>query len=190
MNKPELRKYYHQKRLSITVKERSRLDDLLLIRFQQWEVPDFVQTVLSYWPLSDRGEINTFLFTDFLAFRIPALQLAYPVSDFTNNSMRAIAVDDATDYARNKYGIAEPVDGPEIMPESIDLVIVPLLAFDLAGNRLGYGKGFYDRFLAKCSPDAVKLGLCYFEPLPLLPGKDEYDVPLTACITPEKIYEF
>jgi len=190
MNKSELRKYYQQKRLSIPVSERSRLDDLLLIRFQQLDLPENIQTVLSFWPIAERNEVNTFLLTDFMFFRIPELTLAYPVTDFTNNSMRAIAVDDDTDYIVNEYGIGEPQYGKEILPEEIDLVIVPLLAFDQAGYRLGYGKGIYDRYLAKCSAGSFLLGLSYFGPVPEITGKDEFDIPLTACITPDQTYEF
>jgi 5-formyltetrahydrofolate cyclo-ligase len=81
MNKAELRKYFRQKRSSITDRDLRRFDDLMLIQFQQWVIPDFVQTVLSYWPIREQKEVNTFLFTDFMAFRIPGLQVAYPVTD-------------------------------------------------------------------------------------------------------------
>ena len=190
MSKKDLRKYYSQKRLSLTDSERSKMDDLLLIRFQQWQIPDQVHSVLSYWPLAERGEPNTFLITDFMEFRMPGIQLAYPISDFTNHSMEAVVVNDKTDYRRNEYGIAEPIDGPVFSPAELDLIIVPLLAFDHRGYRIGYGKGFYDRYLSQCRPDAIKLGICYFGPIADIPGIDQYDIPLDICITPEAIYEF
>ncbi|ULQ57723.1 5-formyltetrahydrofolate cyclo-ligase [Flavihumibacter rivuli] len=190
MTKQELRKQYTEKRLAIPDRERRKLDDLLLINFQQLDIPPFVETVMSYWPLETKGEVNTFLITDFLEFRMPGLQLAFPVSDFTNHSMKPMLVNDDTDYVRNEYGIAEPVNCPELSPKDIDMVIVPLLAFDRMGYRLGYGKGFYDRFLAQCRADVFRLGLCYFEPLDALPGIDHFDVPLSACVTPATIYEF
>lgn len=190
MTKTALRKYYQEKRLSLTDRDRNRMDDLLLIRFQQWEIPLHISTVLSYWPLKHRVEPNTFLFTDFLAFRMPGIAVAYPVSDFKHHTMQALLVNDDTDYKVNQYGIAEPLEGEPVAPEEIDLVLVPMLAFDRKGYRLGYGKGFYDRYLSKCRPDLVKLGLCYFEPVGEIPGIDQYDVPLNACITPERIYEF
>lgn len=190
MSKADLRKEYLQKRLMITDSQRNRLDDLMLIMFQQWAVPGSVQKVLSYWPITNKGELSPFLITDFMAFRIPFLEMAYPKSDFITNTMQAIAVNDDTEFVFNKYGIGEPSGGEFVPAEEIDLVIVPLLAFDTAGYRLGYGKGFYDRYLAECRPDVIKLGLSYFAPVSSLPGKDEFDVPLTACITPERIYEF
>ena len=190
MTKPALRKYYQEKRLALSDSERNRLDDLLLIRFQQWDIPLHISIVLSFWPLRHRVEPNTFLFTDFMSFRMPGMVLAYPVSDFENHSMQALMVDDDTDYKVNQYGIAEPVSGEPVAPEEIDLVLVPMLAFDRKGYRLGYGKGFYDRFLLRCRPDVVKLGFCYFDPVEEMPGIDQYDVPLNACITPDRIYEF
>jgi 5-formyltetrahydrofolate cyclo-ligase len=190
MNKSALREYSLEKRLAITDSQRSRLDDLLLIQFQQWVIPDIVEKVLSYWPMKEKGEVNTFLITDFMAFRIPGMQLAYPVCDFKSNSLIAVGVTDETDFRQNKFGIGEPVDGVLFPAEYIDLVIVPLLSFDQKGFRLGYGKGFYDRYLSGCRPDTIKLGFSYFGPVDQLPGLDQYDIPLTACITPERIYEF
>lgn len=190
MNKSTLRKSYLQKRLALPDTQRSRLDDLMLIRFQQWALPGEVETVMSFWPLREKAEPNTFLLTDFLQFRIPGLQVAYPVTDFHTLQMEAILVEDETAFRLNEYGIGEPADGVQVPPDSIDLVIVPLLAFDLKGYRLGYGKGFYDRFLEQCRRDVIKIGLSYFAPEQVLPGIDQFDVPLTACITPERIYEF
>jgi len=190
MTKAALRKHYREKRLLLGDHGRNRMDDLLLINFQQWEIPDHVQTVLSYWPIKENGEVNTFLVTDFMEFRIPGMQLCYPVSDFRHNHLQPVAVNDDTNYKRSEFGIAEPVDGQPVPVHEIDMVIVPLLAFDLKGYRLGYGRGFYDRFLATCRPDVIRIGFSYFEPEPALPGIDQYDIPLSACITPEQIYEF
>jgi 5-formyltetrahydrofolate cyclo-ligase len=74
--------------------------------------------------------------------------------------------------------------------KELDMILIPLLAYDLQGNRVGYGKGFYDRFLAKCKPSVQKVGLSYFEPLDSIAGVDSFDVKLNACINPEKIWRF
>jgi 5-formyltetrahydrofolate cyclo-ligase len=189
MTKNELRKIYKDRRLALTGKERLRFDDLLLIHFQRLHLPP-VTRVMSYWPLEHNAEPNTFLFSDFLEFRIPGLQLAFPKADFTTNTMQAVAVNDNTHYRKNKYGLAEPDEGDIIPPDRLDLIFVPLLAFDKKGYRVGYGKGFYDRFLKETNPKAVKLGLSYFEPEERIEDADEFDVPLTIGITPNSIYEF
>ena len=190
MTKKELRTLYRAKRAALPEKERLRMDDLLLIQFQQLEIPLDVNVLLSYWPLKQYTEVNTHLMTDYLQFRMPGLQVAYPVSDFTDLSMKVMLTNDDTDFRVNQYGIAEPVNGVEIAPGDIDMVFVPLLAFDENGYRVGYGKGFYDRFLARCHEDTIKAGFSFFEPVPAITDIDQFDVPLSIGITPNHLYEF
>lgn len=90
----------------------------------------------------------------------------------------------------NSLGISEPENGAAAAPENFDLVLVPLLSFDKAGFRVGYGKGVYDKYLKQVRPDAIKVGLSYFEPLSKIDDTDEFDIPLNYCITPQGIYEF
>ena len=71
-----------------------------------------------------------------------------------------------------------------------DLIIVPLLAVDAQGHRVGYGKGFYDRFLSKCRPDCLKVGLNYFEPDERIVDVGEHDIKLDACVTPTEVFCF
>ncbi|MGC4022748.1 MAG: 5-formyltetrahydrofolate cyclo-ligase, partial [Cyclobacteriaceae bacterium] len=79
----------------------------------------------------------------------------------------------------------------EITPaEKIDIVIVPLLAFDAAGNRVGYGKGFYDQFLKTCRKDCKKIGLSLFEASQDLISNEEHDVKLDYAITPKGVTSF
>ena len=73
--------------------------------------------------------------------------------------------------------------------KKLDVIFVPLLAYDEKGNRIGYGKGFYDRFLANCKPDTLFVGLSFFPPEKNI-SVEETDVPLHYCITPEKILSF
>jgi len=190
MTKQQLREIYRNKRKALSSHERSRLNDLLLIHFQQIDIPSNVNTLLSYWPLEEHAEVNTFLMSDFLQFRMPGLQLAYPIADFGTNTMQAMLVNDDTDFKKNKYGIAEPLNGTLIAPADIDMIFVPLLVFDEQGYRIGYGKGFYDRFLPLCRPAIFKVGFSWFEPVAAIGGIDQFDVPLTTGITPGQIYEF
>jgi 5-formyltetrahydrofolate cyclo-ligase len=99
-------------------------------------------------------------------------------------------VNEETSYEENEYGIAEPVGGEEIHPEDLDAVFVPLLCFDEKGYRVGYGKGFYDRFLSSCREDVIRIGFSYFDPVPSIDDINDFDVPLNLCITPNKLYEF
>lgn len=84
----------------------------------------------------------------------------------------------------------EPLDGIEISPLKIDVVFIPLLAFDKKGNRIGYGKGFYDQFLSDCKADVIKIGLSFFEAEEAITDVYKDDVPLDYCVTPQQIYRF
>jgi 5-formyltetrahydrofolate cyclo-ligase len=190
MTKKYLREQYKQKRAAMPERERLRADDLLLIQFQQLQISYETNVLLSYWPLKQHTEPNTHLMTDYLRFRMPGLQIAYPVTDFTDHSMKILLVNDNTEFTINEYGIAEPVQGLQIDPTDIDMVFVPLLVFDKSGQRVGYGKGFYDRFLANCNADIIKIGFSFFEPVEAIEGISRFDVPLTIGVTPQAIYEF
>ncbi|MDQ6814863.1 MAG: 5-formyltetrahydrofolate cyclo-ligase [Bacteroidota bacterium] len=190
MLKQALRQHYKKKRLDIFESEKMKLDDLLLIQLQNLAFNNNIQMLMSYWPAERHNEMNTLLYTHYLEHIIPGLKVLFPVVDFNTNEMQAILVDDDTNFSENKFGIAEPEKGEEIEPQLIDVVFVPLLAFDLDGYRVGYGKGFYDRFIKKCREDVVTIGFSYFEPIDKIEDRNGFDVPLNYCITPQNIYEF
>jgi 5-formyltetrahydrofolate cyclo-ligase len=95
-----------------------------------------------------------------------------------------------TSYKTDKFGIPCPIEGVAIYENKIDIVIIPLLAFDNKGTRVGYGKGLYDRFLAQCNPNCMKIGVSLFEPISSISGVNKKDIPLGYCVTPNKIYTF
>lgn len=97
---------------------------------------------------------------------------------------------DNTPLKPNNWGIPEPVDGISVTPDKIDVVFIPLLGFDLKGFRVGYGKGFYDRFLAECREDTVKIGLSIFEAVDEISDVEAHDIRMDYCITPERTYSF
>jgi len=111
-------------------------------------------------------------------------------SDFKTGSMRHFLLEDGVKLVKNNYGIPEPENGIEIDAAKIDVVFVPLLAFDKSGNRVGYGKGFYDRFLAQCRPDAITVGLSFFEAVEPWEDVFESDIRLDYCLTPINTYTF
>jgi 5-formyltetrahydrofolate cyclo-ligase len=89
----------------------------------------------------------------------------------------------------DRYGIPVPRDFELISPEQIQVVFVPLLAVDYQGQRIGYGKGYYDRFLATIDPKVIKIGLSIFEPIPHIPS-ESFDIPLDYCFTPKNMFNF
>ncbi|RXK58054.1 5-formyltetrahydrofolate cyclo-ligase [Lacibacter luteus] len=189
MTKKEARKIFKEKRLSLTVGDRNRFDDLILIHFQQLQLPDLFY-VHTYLAMKEQREIETDHLLHYLEFRNPELKIVIPRMDHTNNELLHIEYDELVDVMKNEWGIHEPVNGNLVDEQLIDLVFVPLLAFDDDGYRVGYGKGFYDKFLAKCRPDVVKVGLSYFESIPYISDRAQFDIPLNYCITPQRVYEF
>ncbi|HMR83525.1 MAG TPA: 5-formyltetrahydrofolate cyclo-ligase [Niabella sp.] len=187
MLKSEARKIFLEKRRYTTLPQRMKWDDLILIQFQNLGLPD-INILFSYAAME--MEVNTDPVVDYLLFRNPGLQVAYPVCEFENYTMKAVAVTADTPFVKNKYGTPEPVSATTIVPDSIDMAIIPLLCFDKKGYRVGYGKGFYDKYLQHTSNDIIKIGLSYYEPVDEISDRNEFDVPLNYCITPERMYEF
>ena len=107
----------------------------------------------------------------------------------SNDDLSHILLTDATAIKPNSFGIPEPIGGIAVSPTTIEVVFVPLLAYDLQGNRIGYGKGYYDRFLVQCDPECRFIGLSFFPPEERIPV-EKTDIKLQYCITPEKIYSF
>ncbi len=189
MLKKQAREIYNKKRADLSYTDRLKWDDLILINFQTIDLP-FLDALLSFYPMEDKNEVNTFILTEYLRFRNLSLQICYPKTDFANHTMQAVATGADAIFEGNAYNILEPVSGGVITAEELDLVIVPLLICDKNGNRVGFGKGFYDRFLKDCRDDCIKVGVSYFEPVDSIDDADEFDVPLNFCITPQAVYVF
>ena len=182
MTKAELRKLYREKRSAISSKEKLKLDELLLIQFQKLPLSD-IQTLCTYWPTEKFAEPNTHLFSGYLRHTIPSLIISYPVINVASLSIQAVSIDETTTYKHNAYGIYEPVNAKAIDEED-------MLVCDEQGNRVGFGKGYYDRFLSNCRKDVISIGFSYFKPVDAITDNQPFDIPLNYCITPEAVYEF
>ncbi len=189
MLKKDARKIFREKRSLLTVQEQGKLDDLLLIQLQRIPLP-FATTLLSYWPIPANNEPTAHLFTDFLVFQNPGLRVCYPQCQFESSTMKAILTNEDTLFVKKEFNTYEPDATTVVSAAEIDIVLVPLLAFDKKGYRVGYGKGFYDRYLIDCRVDCCKIGFSYFEPVEALEDSSEFDVPLDFCITPQQAYAF
>jgi len=189
MLKSEARIIFSERRSSLTIQERAKNDDLLLIQLQKTDLP-FITFLLSYWPIEEKREPNTHLFTDYIGFINPEIVVCYPKVDLSSFKMQSIQTNDDTRFMKNNYHIYEPQRGEVVSASSLDLIFVPLLAFDKKGYRVGYGKGYYDRYLAKCRTTCLKIGFSYFDPVDSINDTHEFDVPLDLCVTPTTVYAF
>lgn len=111
-------------------------------------------------------------------------------SDFKTRTLSHVLLQDNTRIKINSWNIPEPENGIAITTDQIEVIFIPLLAFDVHGNRVGYGKGFYDEFLKDCSKDTIKIGLSFFEAEATIEGVESHDISLDYCISPQKIYTF
>lgn len=141
-----------------------------------------------FLPITEHKEVNTEYILHLLSGKDKEIIISK--SDFASREMTHFLVTDNTKIKKNEYNIPEPVDGIKVPSKKIEVVFVPLLAFDKVGHRAGYGKGFYDKFLAESQPETIKIGLSFFEAENLIEDVFINDVKLDYCVTPREIYLF
>ena len=187
MDKKELRKKY--KALRQTLSEKEIEDKSLAIANQliQMKIWDKLYYHL-FLTIAEQKEIDTEFILQVLAGKDKEIVISK--CEFSTLGMIHYLLTDNTKIKKNSYNVPEPIDGIEVPDAKIDVVFVPLLAYDKAGNRVGYGKGFYDNFLSKCKPETIKVGLSFFPPEEIINGISENDVKLDYCVTPEMVIQF
>jgi 5-formyltetrahydrofolate cyclo-ligase len=186
-NKKELRLHYKNLRKQLSendIEEKSLAIANNLIGLPIWDKTYYHV----FLPIEEQKEVNTEYILHLLSGKDK--EIVVSKSDFETRGMSHFLLTDNTKIKKNEYNIPEPVNGLPVPSETIDVVFVPLLAFDILGNRVGYGKGFYDKFLAECKPETIKIGLSFFESEDQIEDVFESDVKLDYCVTPEKIYNF
>lgn len=120
----------------------------------------------------------------------PHITTVVPRINRKKKKMECAVYDPMSRLIPNFWGIFEPLNTRVIADNAIDAVIVPLVAFDKHGNRVGYGGGYYDKFLALCREDCPKIGVSLFDPVDQIDGIAEFDIRLDHCVTPDKVWSF
>ena len=189
MKKKELRQHYLTKRNALSKNEMWAFTDALIDQLKLFNWSSF-KCVSLFLPIKAQNEIDTFEILSYLKSNFGNLKIVVPRTNFTDSSLEQVLFTQETVLIKNKYNIPEPLYGHIIAAEEIDVIFVPLLTFDVEGNRVGYGKGVYDRFLSTCTPNILKIGLSFFEPESLIDDTNVFDVKLSYCITPRKVYTF
>lgn len=189
MTKDELRKISRDKRSALSREEvEIGSQKIAALFFKEINIsPNNMLHI--FLPIRKLNEINTFHIINPLK-KAHNSSICFPRIKAGTNEMEHILLDKTTCLEENSFGIPEPMDGQRIASKDIDIVLIPLLAFDTLGYRLGYGKGFYDKFIAECSPKTQFIGLSLFAPEAIPLPKDSWDMPIHACITPTKVYRF
>ncbi|MGQ2984371.1 5-formyltetrahydrofolate cyclo-ligase [Flavobacterium sp.] len=187
MNKKDLRLKYKNLRQAMSPLEAEEKSLAIANRLLQLDIWGKTYFHL-FLTMENQKEVHTEYILNILAGKDKEVIVSR--SDFERFTMVHYLLTDNTKLMVSQYGIPEPVDGIEVPSNKIDVVFVPLLAFDQRGHRVGYGKGFYDRFLAECKPDVIKIGLSFFEAEDEAIEHNDTDVPLDLCVTPSRVYSF
>jgi 5-formyltetrahydrofolate cyclo-ligase len=188
MNKAEIRKVYLQRRQALTDAQWQADSAAICNRFFSSVDLSFIKKIHTYLPIEGKKEPDTWLLIDKIRREHPHVRLIVPRID--KGHLSHFFFEGIHQIKPSAWGIPEPTQGVPAEPSEIDMVIVPLLAADMKGHRVGYGKGFYDRFLRECRSDCVKIGLSLFPVIDTIIDVGAHDVMLNALVTPDNYVWF
>lgn len=178
-----LRNKLLEKRENLSEAERRQASEKIVKRLTQQ--PEFQQAEIihCYVSISSRNEVNTlFLIQEMLQGN---KRVVAPITNFDSGKLSHIILHSFDDLKPNKWGVLEPEPGTEVDSPALDLIIVPMVGGDPQGNRLGYGKGFYDRFLAEVECPAI--GLCFEKCMVKAIPVEKFDICLSRIITEKRV---
>ncbi len=187
-DKARLRAIYKSRRAQLTSVEKMRFSFEILEQFKIWLSTQKNLTHFHlFLPIQKEKEVDTFIIKEYLEEKKKQVF----TSQIKSNSleMDTFLLSSKTVFKESKMGIPVPIGAEKVDPHVVEVILIPLLAFDILGNRLGYGKGYYDSFLSGLAGGVIKVGLSYFLPEERIPF-EAHDIPLDYCITPSKIFTF
>ena len=190
MTKSELRKAFLVKRQSMTRPEHDIASARIAANFFDNIDLAKINVLHCFISIERSGEIDTVPIFKRIWSDLPFIVTAVPRINLESNELESIRYAGDTELSYNHWQIGEPIHNDRIDPFEIDIVLVPLLCFDRRGHRVGYGKGYYDRFLARCRPDCQRVGLSIFPPIDEIEDAHAGDFKLDLCVTPDKIFTF
>ena len=185
LTKSALRKSFLKKRCALSGQEHADMSFAIAnncLKLPIWHL-DYYHI---YLPIKAKAEIDTTLILTLLQGKDKQVILPR----IKGSELEHILLTDITKLKTNILGITEPEKGIKISPEQIDVIFLPLLAWDKSGNRLGYGKGFYDNFLSLCKTNTIKVGLSFFDPVDKIVDIRSEDIRMDFCVNPEGIKKF
>ncbi|WP_139925332.1 5-formyltetrahydrofolate cyclo-ligase [Hymenobacter sp. DG01] len=190
MLKSELRREALVRRRALSEEEVTRRSEALWRQLRQSFPVREWRWLHLFLPIGRQKEPDTWPLIRQLWAEQPALQLAVPVVQPDGHTLRHFHLTPETQLEANRWGIPEPAGATEVLPPQLDAILIPMLAFDERGQRVGYGKGFYDQFLPQCRPDALRIGVSLEPPVARIEDAWPGDVPLHACLTPGRVWWF
>lgn len=188
MNKAQLRQRYLSKRKNLSSTQVNKYSQAISNRFFSNFDLSKITNLHIFLPILKQNEINTWLIIKKLRQNYPDISLITSKSDFQSNTMQSYVFDTDTQIIENSWGIPEPYNAVKFN-NTIDMILMPLLCFDNYGFRVGYGKGFYDRFLLNCNQNIIKIGLSLFEPIDKIDDVDKFDVKMDFCVNTCQVFQ-
>lgn len=190
MTKAELRKIYLNERLSLSDDEFARYNfDLCENFFAELDLQN-IKVLHSFIPMENTREPNTRMIIYKVQEQYPHIQISIPKINPQTVVIENFYYEGTEQLKSNAWGIPEPQYGVRTNTQDIDMVLVPMLIADQDGHRVGYGKGFYDKFLATCKSSCLPVGLCFYEPVSRIDDINDLDMPLKYCVTPATVHRF
>ena len=144
----------------------------------------------SFYHLYLSNEINNEVETDEIVNLLFMKNKRVFVPKILGKDLLNIEIDNNTNYSLNQLGIREPISSNQKDASLLEVIFVPLLIFDKLGHRVGYGGGYYDKFLGNIKDDVLKIGLSLFDPIDKIQDIEKHDVSLDYIITPKRVYDF
>jgi 5-formyltetrahydrofolate cyclo-ligase len=188
MKKSELRQSYLSRRKAISQQDRAEKSNAICdLFFKAFDIRN-VKYLHSFLPIEKFNEIDTRMILERVWKEYPHVQVIVPRVDANADEILSLKFTSETELVKNDWEIDEPAHDEFVEPNLIDLVIVPGLCFDASGHRVGYGKGYYDRFLRKCRADCVKVGVSYFDLVERIDDIHQGDVRLDFIVTTKRVY--
>jgi 5-formyltetrahydrofolate cyclo-ligase len=188
MTKEEARKTFLQKRLALSDGAYQQLNFQLYNQFFTQIDLSFINCIHIFLPIENKREPDTWPIVDRIRREFPHVRISIP--KVVGDQLENIYFEGLHQLKKNKWGILEPDLGVPTPTNKIEMVVVPLLAFDKSGNRVGYGKGFYDQFLGDCKISCKRIGISLFEPMEVISDTDDNDIVLTHCLVPSGLLRF
>ncbi len=187
MTKAELRKIYFAKQKNLSPSERIEKSRQIANQFFQSFDLSRIRFLHCFIAIEKFNEVDTSLIFKRFWQEFPQVQTLVPRVNFQTQEIENLKFTPETKLVENAWKIQEPTESESVKTKEIDMALVPLLCFDRRGFRVGYGKGFYDKFLSDCREDVLKIGLSFFDPIAEIADAQEFDVKLNFCVTPKKI---
>ncbi|WP_420582414.1 5-formyltetrahydrofolate cyclo-ligase [Reichenbachiella sp.] len=188
VDKKKYRSVFLRKRKMLGSKDFDKKNIRLLYHFNQFFENHSGSMIHSFLSIEKNREVNTWPLIEW--FKRRGKQIVISRCSNSSNELTHYLFEEYKQLKDSKYGIPEPQYGTVVLPKELDIVLVPLLVFDRIGQRVGYGAGYYDRFLAECPSNCIKVGLSLAPPLDKIPFAEPHDIPMDYCITPLGVYEF